>query len=251
MPKKRIDPEDRVLDWKPRYDPRSRNFPVQSVLPDTEPVSRTWDVADVLDQGSEGSCVGHAWAHELVAEPVAVLDIDHLYAVSIYKDAQLIDEWEGEDYSGTSVLAGAKVVKKRGYMESYHWAFGVDDVLTTLGTFGPVVLGCNWYTGMDWPDEESGLITATGTVRGGHAVLIRGVDFDYEYVVLHNSWGPDWGVGGTARLPFDDLRQLIAQGAEVCVPTGRRLSPPAPEPVKPKQSLWQQIIEAIRKWFSR
>lgn len=245
--RKKLRPEDRVLDWRGSFDPRNKNYPVQAVLATAAaPVTTLWAVDQVLDQGSEGSCVGHAWAHELLAEPVAVQAIDHLYAVAIYLDAQRIDEWPGEDYSGTSVLAGAKTVQTRELITGYRWAFGLQDVLDTLGTLGPVVLGCSWLTGMDWPDEN-GWIKADGDRRGGHAILIRGVNFEDRYVTLHNSWGPGWGLEGTAKLPFDDLDRLLGEGAEACVPMGRRLVPPAPEPPAPEptKSWWAQLLAAL------
>jgi hypothetical protein len=63
-----------------------------------------------LDQGKEGACVGFAWSHELAAYPVRVEVDDEFARSKIYAEAQKIDEWPGEAYHGTSVLAGAKVV---------------------------------------------------------------------------------------------------------------------------------------------
>ena len=44
--------------------------------------------------------------------------LDNDFARGIYKQAQTLDEWPGDDYEGTSVLAGAKAVQAEGYMAS-------------------------------------------------------------------------------------------------------------------------------------
>lgn len=210
----------RVLDWRPRHDPRSRSFPVRALLAAREPRSYTWSLGVRLDQGSEGACVGFAWAHELAATPMR-RPVDEALARNIYAEAQRLDPWPGEDYSGTSVLAGAKAVQARGYLREYRWAFGLDDVVTTVGSFGPIVLGLPWLADMVEPDGD-GFIHATGRVLGGHAVLARGVSLRGEYVTLHNSWGRGWGRDGTCRVSFADLGTLLADDGEACVPVLRR-----------------------------
>jgi hypothetical protein len=50
-----------------RFDPRSRAWPLREILPDKPIRSYTWRCAACLDQGQEGSCVGHGVAHELIA----------------------------------------------------------------------------------------------------------------------------------------------------------------------------------------
>lgn len=213
----------RVLNWRPGHDERSRHYPIRSELA-RKPRSYTWPLNVQLDQGSEGACVGFAWAHELAAWP-ARLPVTDEFARGIYRDAQRLDPWPGESYDGTSVLAGAKAVQARGLLGEYRWAFGIDDVVATVGAFGPVVLGVPWLAGMADTDTD-GFIHATGATVGGHAILARGVNLRGEWVTLHNSWGPRWGRGGMCRISFGDLATLLARDGEACVPvlrhTGRR-----------------------------
>lgn len=213
---------DPRLDRVPFFDPRSRSFPVRTLLPAKRPRSYTWRIktAGVLDQGREGACVGFAWAAELAARPVEVTGVTNSTALNIYRHAQQIDEWPGEAYSGTSVLAGAKVVQGQGRIGSYRWCFSLEDALLTLGYLGPLVLGINWHENMYEPDAD-GFIHPTGPVVGGHAILARAVNVRAGYVVLRNSWGESYGRGGDCRLSIPDLGVLLAAQGEACVPLVR------------------------------
>jgi hypothetical protein len=228
--------EDPRLDRVPFFDTRSRGFPIRALLPDALPLrSFGWACPRWLDQGREGACVGFAWSHELAAYPVHVPTTDET-ARDLYRQAQKVDEWPGEDYSGTSVLAGAKIVQDQGHMDEYRWAFGVEDALRAIGYFGPVVIGVNWYRSMFDP-RPSGLLEVDRTAQpaGGHAILVRGVALKAQLkgepslpvVRLRNSWGRDWGRNGDCYLRIDDFEWLLDQGGECCIPVTRRHSPVA------------------------
>jgi hypothetical protein len=234
---------DRVyeLDW------RSLDYAVGAELleagePIYKPRSYSWSVDEYLDQGYEGACVGFSFSHELAARPQEVQGVTNEFARQVYFDAQRIDPWEGGAYpgatgfyEGTSVLAGAQVLQKRGFYGSYYWGLSAVEVAQGLGYFGPAVLGCNWYTSM-FDTDPKGFIWPTGRVEGGHAIMIQSVrivyktlwswtartwadvDYDRSYVVLHNSWGPSWGVNGRAKLALSQLARLISEQGDVCFP---------------------------------
>jgi len=208
-----------------QFDERSRNYPIRATLTPqqmAEPRSYTWAVGNCLNQGNGSSCVGHAWAHELLARPVCFKKADHPYALQIYNQAKKVDEWPGVNYEGTSVLAGAKVVTALGHITEYRWAFGLDDLKLAVGYKGPVVLGLNWYDGMMDPDTD-GYIHPTGASDGGHAIMCNGVDIKRKFFKLWNSWGPSWGpLGGACRLSFDDMNRLLHENGESCIPMGRK-----------------------------
>ena len=176
-----------------------------------------WDNTVYLDQGTEGACVGFAWAHDLAGQPRAMEGITYRHALVIYNEAKKIDEWAGEEYEGTSVLAGAKVCRFNGWIQEYRWAFEFADVLKTLSYYGPIVLGIPWYEGMMYPDKD-GNIKVSGSIVGGHAILATGIDVANRKVRLHNSWGPTWGDNGNAYISWDDLGTLLKQEGEACVP---------------------------------
>ncbi len=210
---------DRRLDRLPHRDARNADYPIRTLVDGKAPRSYTWSCTAYLDQGSEGACVGHAWAHEVAARP-AVRPVDSTLAFGIYRRAQQLDPWPGEDYSGTSVLAGAKATVERGFIREYRWAFSWDDFVLALGYAGPVVLGINWYTGM-FDTDDRGFIAPTGRVAGGHAILATGVSVRNQTVRLHNSWGREWGVRGDALIAWPDLERLLNEDGEACVPMVR------------------------------
>ena len=168
--------------------------------------------------------MGFAWTHELAAVPYDIRGLTDSNARAAYREAQKIDQWPGEDYSGTSVIAGAKVVQAKGYMREYRWVFGIDDLMATLSNHGPVVLGIPWLRSMYAPDER-GVLEVTGEPIGGHAILARGLllkRFGRPVIRLRNSWGRDWGYDGDCFVYAEDLERLLKMGGEACVPVGRK-----------------------------
>lgn len=233
-----VDFRERVLDRVPQFDDRSRQFAAVSPS-DTRPFrSYTWSCDVYNDQGREGACVGFAWTHELAARP-HIIRRDAKFAQGIYHRARVLDPWPGEDYEGTSVLAGAKAVQElrnsddRPYFDQYRWAFGVKDALRVIGYAGPVVLGIDWHDSMYDPDVK-GFVHPDGNVVGGHAILANGVkivklnkdltatwdnlDKDKSFVRLHNSWGTGYGINGDAFITVRDFDALLRDGGEACVP---------------------------------
>lgn len=214
--------KDVRLDRIVQFDEESRQYPIRTLVAAKKPRSYTWRVNSWLDQGSEGACVGFSWSHELAGRPKEVQGVTNYTAQAVYKRAQQIDEWFGEDYEGTSVLAGAKAVQENGYMKEYRWAFGLDDLILAVGYQGPAVLGVNWYEGMYEPDAK-GFLHVTGDIVGGHAIICNGVNIKKQYFTLHNSWGKDWGENGECKISFDDMRTLLAQYGEACIPIVRNV----------------------------
>lgn len=231
--------EGRVLDRVVEFDEKSRNFPVRALLGGafaTNPRSYTWGCLTYLDQGQEGACVGHGIAHEAAARPV-VRPVKSSDAFQVYREAQKNDEYPGEAYSGTSTLAGMKAATGMGWYSEYRWAFGLEDVVLALGYKGPVVIGVNWYSQM-FDTDSSGFIHVEGELRGGHCLLARGVkcvwlagrttktfadlDLDASSILLHNSWGSDWGVKGTARISLRGMDRLLRESGDACVPVTRQ-----------------------------
>lgn len=99
--------EQHFFGRKKQFDTRSRAYPVRELLTTTEPRSYTWRVPVLLDQALTPACVGFAWSAEAAARPVEVRGITDQDGLSVYARAQELDVWPGNDYEGTSVIAGA------------------------------------------------------------------------------------------------------------------------------------------------
>lgn len=219
--------KDRRLDRLVEFDERSRQYPIRTLVDDKKLRSYTWRLFDWLDQGPDGACVGFAWAHELQARPKEVQNISYDTAMLIYYSAQMIDPWPGGAYphadpfmEGTSVLAAAKQLHRLGFFEEYRWAFSLDDAVRSIGHEGPGILGTYWYEGMMDTDEK-GFIKPTGGIFGGHAVIVRGVNFARREVRISNSWGKSWGLNGDALMTFDDFEKCLMNNGEYCIPVNR------------------------------
>ena len=246
---------ERVFDWVSQHDPKSKKYAMRPLLAsrniEKKPVM--WQEGIVLDQGSEGACVGFAWTGELLAEPEAPktqpsFDYANSLAISFYKEAQKIDQWPGENYEGTSVLAGAKIMQKAGFIGEYRWCFSVDEVRDAVISEGPVVVGVPWFDGM-YETLEDGLVKLAGQPTGGHAILITGYHprmrfgkVSHEVFRWRNSWGSDYGIGGSGWIKYRDLAKLLSDRGEACVPMQREV----PLFNEPKRNIFLSLFKKSR-----
>lgn len=261
-----MDKKDTRLDWQPRFDDRSKGYSIRPVIGPTKQKrpATFWSEGTVLDQGSEGACVGFGWMAEVLAKPAQPdeqpsEDLGNSLAQFYYKEAQKIDEWEGEDYEGTSVLAGAKVMKRYGLISEYRWCFNIDDIIDAICSAGPVVIGVPWYESM-YVTNRDGLVNVSGDKVGGHCIVLTGYDpakifgngrQTVEVFRWRNSWGNDYGLNGSGYIRVSDLRKLFEEGGEACVPVVRN-KPVLTYPVKSlirKKTFWDILLIAVIQWF--
>ena len=209
----------RVFDRIARFDERSRAFNIRTLFRKKEfvPVTKIWGCRVHLDQGSEGACPGFGTAHELASDPVRVPRVTARMARKIYNLAKTLDQWPGEDYEGSSVLAAAKAAKQLGYYQEYRWSFDIDDLLQALCTIGPAIIGIPWYEGMENVDRK-GFLHPDGLWVGGHCFCLRGWNNDREAFVGRNSWGRSWGCNGDFNISYPDLKKLLKEDGEACIP---------------------------------
>lgn len=198
---------------------------------------RAWSPGRVLDQLREGSCVGHACTHRRNGRPHRFNYGDE-QAYRLYKRAQQLDEWPGENYQGTSIIAGMKAGAEAGWWSEYRWVGAgsqtpLEDALDAMDDIGPVVFGLDWLDTMMTP-RPSGLLDCTGRVVGGHAICGIGYRMrarlkgegskPLEVAVLQQSWGLKHGVaaygqiGGFVFIRLTDMEMLLNRQGEGAVP---------------------------------
>lgn len=187
------------------------------------------DSAPITDQDGWGGCVGYTDLDVLNTAKFAKSRLrgsggrhylPNDLGLKFYSLATEIDEWPDEkfppDDTGTSVLSGAKALKRLNYIDRYEWALTFLDFLAALER-QPVMLGTLWTSEMYDPDR-SGLVVPKGDLAGGHAYMARGVNYSTERIRCRNHWRKDWGVKGEFYVTFADMEWLLSQQGDAVVP---------------------------------
>jgi len=222
----------RTLDRVPLYDDRSLDHPVRELVTKRTPRTKSWAYVQ-LDQGKEGACTGFSATTQAAAypkpwfgNPSTITDVTPINAIAhdVYKRAQFLDEYPGENYEGSSVLGATKAGQELGWWTGYKWALGpgpeaaAEDIILSLGWVGPVCMGTNWFKDM-FRADANGYLHASGGVVGGHAYLLTKYSKLRDAVWTCNSWGGA-GQGWISRA---DLIILLGDQGEACVPTGMQM----------------------------
>lgn len=182
---------------------------------------RHWNIPGILDQGSKPHCVGFSVFNYLRASPIR--NKPQFQPIDIYNNAQLLDEWPGTNYDGTSVRGAFKWLHKQGFVSEYLWATSAHDVMAHLLVAGPVCLGTTWHQAMDKPGKGN-YIWPEGESVGGHAYLAIGADSSRRNpdgskgaIRIANSWGESWGDKGRCWISVDSLDRILTDFGEACV----------------------------------
>jgi hypothetical protein len=154
----------------------------------------------------------------------------------LYQLARRYDEWPGERYEGSSCRGALKGWHKHGVCSDKLWPHNtpkgrwqeeaadcplgvyyridrrsVVDMQSALYEIGAIYVSASVHDGWDnvktshapaahkdlpvieWPKKDD---------SGGHAFALAG--YNETGFVVQNSWGPGWGAGGFAVLPYED-----------------------------------------------
>ncbi|MCP9496248.1 MAG: hypothetical protein MSG64_17530 [Pyrinomonadaceae bacterium MAG19_C2-C3] len=211
--------DDAVIE---RDDERSSEFQMGKQLSAIEPDAPTpprrwiWRTGEVLAQPDDESCVAHAFYQLLLSEPKRQRPA--LTPVELHKKYLAEDAKKG---GGTSILTGARVLKREGYLPNYYWAANAAEVVKWLQYVGPVVIGVFMHEGMRFYQPVHGdyfLRATRERSMGAHALLVHGYDLDMicpdgttGAVRLCNSWGAEFMCGGKAWLSIADLDFLLGE----------------------------------------
>lgn len=229
--------QTRRLNWtKEKIDTRDRRMSVpKGTLPVS--VSNTTILGPVEDQGPIGSCVGHGTTgllESLIRKGgKGRTALSRLY---VYYQARVVLERMAPSLDGGCyVRDGMKALQKFGAPLERLWPYDVrkyasrptaqahtdaakhklvtyqkcqnlDAIKAALSQGYCVVFGFACFESLMGQD-----VGATGDIPmpqsgeqeiGGHCVLAYGYDDERQVLLIRNSWGTGWGVGGNGTLPY-------------------------------------------------
>jgi hypothetical protein len=161
--------------------------------PQTMKDSRMW--WRFYDQGEEGACVGFA-----ISRSLSLMNRERYDGEWNYKQAQLIDDWEGEDYSGTSVRAGLEVIQTQGPCRVYSGQKKEPDPVRGISAY-------RWATSVE-------MVIAALAHRGNRIMMDK-----YQAIPFLNSWGEHYPQ--IVWLPYKVLDRLLDESGEAAIITDR------------------------------
>jgi len=171
-------------------------------------------------------------------DPLRQDSIESLSRLFVYYNERLIEGTTQSD-AGAFIRDGIKTIARDGICTESCWpydiskftsrpdpecyveglkrqaiqyaAVGADyhSVCTALSDGYPVVFGFSVYSNFETEEvARTGIMPLPSdgaNVLGGHAVVAVGYDMDLHQLLVRNSWGSSWGIGGYFWMPFAAL----------------------------------------------
>lgn len=193
----------------------------------------------VYDQGHLGSCVGNSLAglYEFIDSKLNPAQTPWVPSrLFIYWGARALEGTVHQD-AGCAIRDGMKVLATKGVSPETAWPYDIskfevepprdvwslawhhkiglyvrldstklDEMRSCLAAGFPFSFGFTVYESF-----ESEVVAQTGIVPmprrgerilGGHAVLAVGYDDSTGHLIVRNSWGDGWGLGGYFMMPY-------------------------------------------------
>jgi len=250
----RLDLRDR--EYRPTLASLPVEFPTKQMIDELLPSYRKCDF--VLNQGNEGACTGFGlaatinylmWRDYLEKNKFPKLNTcpielrgKRVSMRMLYHMARIYDEWDGEDYSGSSCRGAMKGWHRHGVCTLKNWKYWEDEKIigkvnfippekkwaedalqNTLGAYyrvnhdsvadmqaaihevGAIYCSASVHTGWQFGEKKEFTelpLIQRGEKKGGHAFCIVG--YNQEGFIVQNSWGEAWGWNGFALLSYAD-----------------------------------------------
>jgi hypothetical protein len=116
-------------------------------------------------------------------------------------------EWWGP-HDGSASDSAWKGLREEGYITSWKWLFGEEELLEWVRFYAAAEVGIVWTEDMFYPDS-GGFIRPSGRHAGGHEISVVGYDSATDAYELVNSWSLDWGKWGRCRIKRADMAALL------------------------------------------
>lgn len=191
----------------------------------------------ILNQEDEGACTGFGLAAVInyLNQQRGCMD-KKASPRMLYEMAKIYDEWEGEEYSGSSCRGAIKGWDNMGVAEDQLWKYVPNDKgklsieaaknarSTTIGAYfrlthrisdfhsaineaGVVYCSAKVHDGWSEKNLQDDVIKFNKKDKGGHSFAIIGYN-DVGFWV-QNSWGKSWGNDGLAIWTYEDWQKNI------------------------------------------
>ena len=223
--------------WKPsKPDFRDKLYKVTRRVALPASVDLRAGMPEVYDQGQLGSCTANAaaavLAFDLARQKLPIVVPSRLF---VYYQERVIENTVNQD-SGAELRDAAKVLNKFGACDERYMPYLVskfkqapsalaigDAAMRKIKTYSAIdntslydlhaclASGFPFMFGFTVYDSfESDKVATTGfvpmpkkseSVLGGHAVVGCGYDAKKKRILVRNSWGTGWGIGGYAWFP--------------------------------------------------
>ena len=212
----------------------------------------------ILDQGDNGACSGYAlasvinyllWKQE-DKKQTKKSSAEIVSSKMLFNLARIYDEWDGEDYEGSSCRGAMKGWHKHGVCSESYWEFdkeepkdgwdtnsiekplgayyrvnkdSISDIQAALCEVGALYVSASIHDGW-WElnnhkdkniediERDLPIIPYEPFSQGNHAFVIVG--YTRQGFIIQNSWGKEWGNCGFAILSY---KEWLKNGLDVWV----------------------------------
>jgi hypothetical protein len=188
----------------------------------------------ILDQGKEGACTGFGLA-AVINFLGGISESDGSASPRmLYEMAKRFDEWEGEDYSGSSCRGAIRGWYHNGVCLEKDWIYhpkkpgrltparakkaremtigayyrlrpNIVDYHYALNEAGALYVSAKVHVG--WQAPKNGKIKLRPKLIGGHAFAVVG--YNEKGFWVQNSWNRSWGDKGLALWSYEDWQRNV------------------------------------------